>query len=158
MKITFFMFLMFPIILLSEGLPPLVIPPFDASLILNQIVEMIKNWSGFNLGIASTVLIIIISFLKSDICGKWFQNANPILKRVIIGFLGLIASCVMQISGGMTVASALYGALIVSGGAVLIFEFVISIIPEEAKTKTLTFALNSVMWVLNKFKKQDPLQ
>ena len=149
-------FLMFPLFLLADSAAPILVTvPVPLETVFDQIIALIKGWGGMTKpALASAIIVIIISLFKSNLVGEYFKTLSPLWKRLIIGILGLAASAVMQISGGMTVSSAIYGALIISGGAVLIFETIVSVLPDAGNK--FKFLLTPIIWIMNRFKKMEP--
>lgn len=106
--------------------------------ILPMIVDFVKNVKGTSpLIIAMVSINIVIALLSSDFLGNWFLNRAPLVKRLIIVVLGQAASIILMISSGIVWYNALLNGLLISGGAILIFECVISLIPNAATSKVV---------------------
>lgn len=103
------------------------VPEIPVEVTLSNLAELImylvKNWSALGtLGIASTILVIIVSVLKGPWCKGWFGKRSPAIKRFIIICLGQIIGVIVSIISGDVWYTAIIQGILVSGGGVLIFE------------------------------------
>lgn len=124
------------------------IPSLDQ--MINSLIELIKNIKTMpGVAIASAIISIIVMFLKSNYCGNWFGNRSAIVKRLIIVVLGQASAIILMIMDGATFVNSIYLGLVASGGAILIFECVISLWPDFK-----AFGL-SLINLLSIFKKKE---
>jgi len=117
--------------------PVEVVPSYTE--IIEAITALFKGWGGMSAPvIASSIIVIVIMLLKTNLFAGIFNKLGAISKRCILGLLGIISSILLSIGSGITLPKALWGGLIIGGGAVLIFELVISLLPDaQSKLKTI---------------------
>lgn len=116
--------------------------------VFNIVVEAVKAMKGASgIVIAILVLVILISFLKSNIVGNWFGTKTPIIKRLILVVLGQALSVLVLISTGVVWYTSLWLGLVISGGAILVFEVLGPIFPSAASV------FNIIIKILGFFKK-----
>jgi len=118
--------------------------------ILNAAIKLFKNWGSFSpYQIASSIIVIIVLVLGSNLLGGWFKKKlGPIAKRCIIGILSAISACLISIDQGVTWYNALWGTFVIGVGAVFIFELIISILPDTCgKAKSI------LKWIVGFLKK-----
>jgi hypothetical protein len=99
--------------------------PDEASVAVlgDLILNLIKNWKSLGvLGIASSSIVILITFLRSPLMGDWFGEQTAIIKRLVIVVLGQILSVLVMMIDGSVWYIAIIQGLFISGGAMLIWE------------------------------------
>jgi len=112
-------------------------------------VVFIKNVKIMSpISIAMYILVFLLMILNSSFCKGWFGKRSPLIKRLIIIVLGQVLSVLFLITSGIVWYHALWGGLIISGGAQLLFENVVSLVPEAGKY------LKYVVQILGFFKKK----
>ena len=87
------------------------------------IVKLVQDWQNLGtMGLLMALLNILIMLLKSRFANEWFKKQKPGLKRVILLALGQIMGILVSLQGGMGILESIISGLIVSGGAMAIFE------------------------------------
>lgn len=135
------MFLMYPLMLLAQTVTnPPTTDAVEYDTVIKAFIELIKNWATTPWYIsASGIVVLIVMILKTQLVGGWFGKLGPVLKRCILGLLGIVAGLFISFGQGEVVwYKVLYQSFIVSGGAIMIFEIIISVLPDAwAKAKSV---------------------
>lgn len=133
MKRFFAIFTLFVLIpftmVLAQTLGVPVIPEVPVEPTLSGLVDLVKflvtNWKLLGTwGISSTILVIVIAILKGPWSKDWFGSKSSLRKRLIIIVLGQILGIIHAVMGGAIWYMAIITGLIVSGGAIAIYESV----------------------------------
>jgi hypothetical protein len=89
----------------------------------DAVTGLIQNWKAYGpLGIASAILVLLILFLNSSLCGNWFGAQTALIKRALILLFGQAIAVLGAIAAGTVWYVAVVSGLFVSGGAIALFE------------------------------------
>lgn len=92
---------------------------------LSSLISLFMNYKTLGpVGIGAAAVLALIQLFKSNLFGSFFKNLSPAVKRLVITVLGQVYGILYSIASGKTVGDAILTGLIVSGGAVLIWEAV----------------------------------
>lgn len=102
--------------------------------IVDSILALIKNWKGLGtLGALSSILVLLVQLLKTELLGGWFEGKAPLVKRALIVIFGVINGVILSVwTGGLSWMEAIMGGLLVSGGAMAIYEVIKPFIKKDA--------------------------
>jgi hypothetical protein len=86
-------------------------------------LAIVKDGKGMGKGaLAIALLNLLIMALKTKLASEFFKKRHPGVKRLIIASLGQIVALIVLHQGGLSWGAALWQGLIVSGGAMLVYE------------------------------------
>ena len=124
-----------PVILMAQEAAPTV------EQLLNMVIDIIKNYSTMSpILIASASLTFIIAILKTPwLQDSWFGAQGTLVKRAILVVLGQALALVTLYASGMPLANVFWTGLIISGGAIMIFECILSFLPEGTTKNVVEF-------------------
>jgi hypothetical protein len=118
-SVFLFSVLIFPLVCFSQ----IAETPVPIKDVFEMIAQLVNNWRSLStLGLISSVIVLVMQILKTEIMGGLLLKASPFLKRLLITVFGQVAGVIVAVSGGLTWVEAIVTGLITSGGAVAIYE------------------------------------
>jgi len=95
--------------------------PLDVA--FKSLVDLVTNYKAMSpIALSIAVVLVLTSFLKTDLVGGFFKNQSALVKRLIITVLGQVSGVLTMISTGLVWHQAIIVGMISSGGAVAIYE------------------------------------
>ena len=87
-----------------------------------EFVGLIKKGETPALVLASSVMFLVMQFLKIDLIGNWFDKLSPGLRLFVLAVVGQASSIVVSVSTGQGVFDSIVNGLFIQGGAMYIYQ------------------------------------
>ncbi len=98
------------------------------------VIQLATHWNDLGpYGIASAILMLIIFFFSSSYCKNWFGVKSPWIRRLIVVVCGQAIGLLSLLKAGMPFPGAVVNGLIVSGGAMVIWQCIKPLIEKPAQ-------------------------
>ena len=95
--------------------------PLDQA--FKELIALVSNYKAMSpIALSISIVLLLVSVLKTDLVGGFFKNQSSLVKRLIITVLGQVAGVLTMVSTGIVWHQAVIVGLISSGGAVAIYE------------------------------------
>ena len=113
--------------------------PITFSELLDSFIDVIGNWKGMTgLAIASSIVMLLVQSLKTDIIQAWLGKVWPDSKtgrRFIIFLLSQISAIIIGMTSGHSLIDSIVTGLFVQGGAVAMYEHLKPLFKKKEEAK-----------------------